>query len=198
MGLEDKMEQALWAAHCLFERDKTSGSTANLSFLHQGKIYITGSGTCFGTLTEEKFAIVDFAGKLYNDIKPSKELPLHRYLYEKGDSVGAVIHTHSFYATLWSCLEHEDKKEDVIPKYTPYLEMKVGRIKLIPYAPPGTERLFRMFAEGIGEEKGYLLKNHGPVVAGNDIMDAFYGVEELEESAKIAWHLQDRHVPMLP
>ena len=36
----------------------------------------------------------------------------------------------------------------------------------------------------------YLLKQHGPVVGGRTLMDAFYGIEELEESAKMAWHLE--------
>ena len=40
-----KAEQAVWAAKSLFERGKTAGSTANLSFRHEGCIYISGSGT---------------------------------------------------------------------------------------------------------------------------------------------------------
>ena len=36
---------------------------------------------------------------------------------------------------------------------------------------------------------GYLLKRHGAVVPGADIMDAFYCLEELEENARIAWEL---------
>ena len=43
-------EQALWIAHSLFDRGKTSGTTANLSFRYGDLIYITCSGSCFGTL----------------------------------------------------------------------------------------------------------------------------------------------------
>lgn len=122
---------------------------------------------------------------------PSKEYPLHRLLYEK-KGVGAVIHVHSFYATLWSCLKHPDEA-DVIPGYTPYLKMKTGRIGLVPYAPPGSRELFQAFEEHIGRSEGYLLQNHGPVIGASDILSAFYSIEELEESARIAWHL--RHEP---
>ena len=43
------------------------------------------------------------------------------------------------------------------------------------------------------------MKQHGAIVAGKNIMDAFYGLEELEENAKIAWELmraglKDTHV----
>lgn len=188
--LEKKLEQAVWIAHSLFERGKTAGSTANMSFRHEDKIYITASGTCFGTLKKEDFAVIDMNGEVQGDKKPSKEFPLHLSLYQAKEQTGAVIHTHSFYSTIWSCLAHENEN-DCIPSYTPYLKMKLGTVGLIPYAKPGTEELFKAFRERIKDSDGYLLRNHGPVAGGKDLMDAFYILEELEESAKVAWTLKD-------
>lgn len=190
--IDRKMEQAIWTARSLFERGKTAGSTANLSFRHDDRVYISGSGTCFGRLQKEDFAVLDMDGNHVGGPLPSKEYPLHRILYEKKDA-GAVIHTHSFYATLWSCLEHADK-DDVMPGYTPYLKMKTGRIGLVPYAPPGSQELFQKFEEHIGRSAGYLLQNHGPVIGASDILSAFYSIEELEESARIAWHLRHERI----
>ena len=145
--LQQKMETAIWIGKSLFERGKTAGSSANLSFLHDGVLYISGSGTCFGFLKPEDFSCVAPAtGKLLGGVKPSKELPLHQHLYQKSDTIQAVIHTHSFYATLWSCLPHPNSA-DVIPSHTPYLKMKLGTVGLIPYAKPGSQELFRLFAE---------------------------------------------------
>ena len=48
--------------------------------------------------------------------------------------------------------------------------------------------------ERIMNSDAYLLKQHGPVVAGRTILDAFYGLEELEESAKTAWYLRGEYV----
>ena len=73
-----KAEQAVGAAKSLFERGKTAGSTANLSFRHEGCIYISGSGTCFGTLKSEDFAVMDMDGNHVGGPAPSKEYPLHR------------------------------------------------------------------------------------------------------------------------
>ena len=42
--LEQKINDAVWTAHSLFERGKTSGSSANMSFRHQNYIYISASG----------------------------------------------------------------------------------------------------------------------------------------------------------
>ncbi|MBS6395923.1 MAG: class II aldolase/adducin family protein [Clostridiales bacterium] len=183
--LQKKLRDAVWAAHSLFERGKTSGSSANMSFLHEGNIYITASGSCFGTLTEEDFAVVSLDGVPQNDKKASKELTLHKYYYEKDEKVQAVIHTHGPYAVLWSCRRF-DRDEDIIPSYTPYLKMKVGSIGLVPYGKPGSDTLFQAFKDSLDKGDAYLLKNHGGIVGGKSVMDAFYGIEELEESAKIA------------
>ncbi len=187
--LKIKIEQAVWIAKSLFERGKTAGSTANISFRFQDRICISGSGTCFGTLKEDDFAIIDLDGNYLEGRKPSKEYPLHLALYHKSDKIQAVLHTHSFYAALWSCINHE-KENDCIPAYTPYLGMKLGTVGMIPYAKPGSEELFAAFREKLNDSDGYLLRNHGPIVGGSDLMDAFCILEELEESAKIAWELR--------
>jgi len=188
--LSKKIEDILWVAHSLFDRGKTSGSSANISFRHENMIYISGSGTCFGRLKEDELAIVSLDGHYQNDVKPSKELPLHMSLYKKSTTIQAVIHTHSFYSTLWSCYNHQNT-DDVIPSITPYLNMKIGKIALIPYAPPGSSELFSFMEERVHLADGFLLKNHGALVGGKTIMDAFYGIEELEESARIACALRN-------
>lgn len=189
--LQQMLSDACWIGKSLFERNKTSGSSANMSFRYQDHIYITAGGGCFGRLTADSFAVTDLDGVAQNDRKPSKELPLHLAMYQKsGNPIGAVIHVHSFYATLWSCLPHEEDRDDVIPSYTPYLGMKLGKVRLVPYAKPGSEELFSAFRERMGEENGYLLAHHGPVTGGVSLLDAFYGLEELEESARIAWELR--------
>lgn len=188
-NLEDKMNDAIWIADSLFKRGKVTGSSANMSFLHDGNIYITASGSCFGNLSKKDFSAVSFTGELIEGRKPSKELPLHKIYYEKSSSIQAVIHTHSFYSTLWSCLTHE-KLNDIVPEYTPYLKMKLGTVGLIPYAKPGSQLLFDLFAERVNDSDGYILQNHGPLVGDKDLVSAFYCLEELEESARIAWELR--------
>lgn len=189
-NLRYKLDAALWVAHTLFHSRLVTGTTGNISFLHENKMYISGSGTSFGTLDVWDFACIDpnktVAGK---DGLQSKEYPLHQRLYCHDPSIGAVVHTHSFYSTLWACLQHPDP-EDVIPAYTPYLKMKLGKIRLIPYAKPGSQELFEVFEQRLGTGYGYLLANHGPIVGGSDLHSAFHGLEELEESARIAWELR--------
>ena len=121
-------------------------------------------------------------------MKPSKEWPLHKIYYEKSEKIQAVIHVHSYYATLYTFMAHNNAA-DIVPSYTPYLNMKVGTIGLVPYAKPGSEELFAQFQSVVDKSDAFLLAQHGPIVGGRSLADAFYGLEELEESCHIAWEL---------
>ena len=157
---------------------------------HDGRMYISQSGSCFGTLKEDEFAVMDMNGECLSSSKPSKEWPLHLKVYQKKPGTGAVLHTHGTYGVLWSFVPAEDET-DAIPDHTPYLKMKLGKVGVIPYEKPGSQALFDAFGQRVMDSDGYLLKQHGAVVPGKNLMDAFYCLEELEESARIAWMLRE-------
>ena len=60
--LQEKLDAAIWSAHTLFQKGLVSGSTGNISFLHEHRMYISRSGSCFGRLRQEDFAQVDMQG----------------------------------------------------------------------------------------------------------------------------------------
>ncbi len=161
--LEEKLKSAVWAARSLFERGKATGSSANMSFRHGDRIYITCSGSCFGTLEARDFVPLTMDGRICPEAepgtKPSKEWPLHLTLFEKSSEIGAVIHVHSLYSVLWSFVPAA-AQEDCIPDHTPYLRMKLGSVGLIPYEKPGSPALFEAFRERAEKSDGFLLKNH--------------------------------------
>lgn len=196
--LQTKMELACRIAKSYFDRGMGSGTTGNLSFMHDGTIYITAGGTCFGFLRPDDFAAIPYphpqgGAVSLNGLKPSKELPLHEMVYDKllaaGKTEGAVIHTHATYSVLWSCVPGLDPA-DCVPDHTPYLRMKLGACGLISYQKPGSAELFEAFREESGDLEGWILSHHGPIVGGKDLMDAFGRSEELEESCKVAWMLR--------
>lgn len=75
--LQEKLDAAIWSAHTLFQKGLVSGSTGNISFLHEHRMYISRSGSCFGRLRQEDFAQVDMQGTILYG-KPSKEYPIDR------------------------------------------------------------------------------------------------------------------------
>ena len=115
--LQEKLDAAIWSAHTLFQKGLVSGSTGNISFLHEHRMYISRSGSCFGRLRQEDFAQVDMQGTILYG-KPSKEYPMHLALYRESeeykafDLIEEMESSAHVYAMLKSC---PDEDIDFIP-----------------------------------------------------------------------------------
>lgn len=191
-------EQALRAeivqwARSLFERGLTGGTSGNISArLPDGALIVTPTGSCFGFLNPGQLSLIDPAGRHAGGDKPTKELPLHRAFYDTRPGANAVVHLHSTFATALSILADTDP-DDAIPAVTPYVVMRLGRIPMVAYHPPGDEALGQAVARVAenggrkGGAVGVLLANHGPVVAAPTLLAAVSAMEELEETARLVF-----------
>ena len=101
----------------------------------------------------------------------------------------AIVHLHSTHSVAVSCLAGIDAA-DVLPPLTAYYVMRVGRLPLIPYFPPGDERLAAAVRQVAARHAAVLLANHGPMVAGSSLDAAVGAVEELEATARLFLLLQ--------
>jgi ribulose-5-phosphate 4-epimerase/fuculose-1-phosphate aldolase len=180
----------------LFDRGFSVGSAGNISAAVEDGILMTPTNSCLGFLDPARISKLDHRGNLVSGDKPSKEIFLHRAFYETRPQTGAVVHLHSTYATALSCLQ-DTAPEDCIPPLTPYVVMRVGRVRLIPYVRPGDEKAGDLIHALKGQYAAVLLANHGPVVTGKDIESAVYASEELEETAKLLIMLRGAPVRML-
>lgn len=180
----------------LFDRGFSVGSAGNISAAVEDGILMTPTNSCLGFLDPARISKLDHQGNHVSGDKPSKEIFLHRAFYETRPQTGAVVHLHSTYATALSCLQDTDP-EDCIPPLTPYVVMRVGRVRLIPYVRPGDEKAGDLIRDLQGAYGAVLLVNHGPVVTGKDIEAAVYASEELEETAKLLVMLRGAPVRML-
>ncbi|MBB3610255.1 ribulose-5-phosphate 4-epimerase/fuculose-1-phosphate aldolase [Rhizobium sp. BK602] len=168
----------------LYERGFSVGSAGNISAAVDDGILMTPTNSCLGFLDPAQISKVSRDGRHISGDKPSKEIFLHNAFYETRPATGAVVHLHSTFATALSCLE-DTNPDDCIPPLTPYVVMRVGQVKLIPYIRPGDEKAGQLIRELGGRYAAVLLENHGPVVTGKDICSAVYAAEELEETAKL-------------
>ncbi|MGI4944521.1 MAG: 3-oxo-tetronate 4-phosphate decarboxylase [Janthinobacterium lividum] len=180
----------------LFERGYSVGSAGNISIRVEDGWLITPTNSCLGTLDPVRISKLDANGNHVAGDKPSKEVFLHRAFYDTRPGTGAVVHLHSTYATALSCLADLDP-EDCIPPLTPYVVMRVGRVKLVPYFRPGDVRGGALIEALGGQFSAVLLANHGPVVSGEDLTATVYAAEELEETAKLLIILRSAPVRML-
>lgn len=191
MKSETKLrEEIVRLSKSLFDRGFSVGSAGNISAAVDDGILMTPTNSCLGFLDPAKISKLDRNGNHISGDKPSKEVFLHRAFYETRPKTGAVVHLHSTFATALSCLTDVDP-QDCIPPLTPYVVMRVGEVKLLPYVKPGDERMGGMIRDLGGRYAAVLLANHGPVVTGKDITSAVYAAEELEETAKLLVLLRD-------
>ncbi|MBI4513981.1 MAG: class II aldolase/adducin family protein [Gemmatimonadetes bacterium] len=111
----------------------------------------------------------------------SFEYPMHRACYLAHERVGAVVHTHAPGLTA-AGLRRIDLNE-----LFPELTVAVGGVRLIPYAPSGSDALATGVAEAIRSgAQILLLERHGAVAVGTDITEAVERMELAELSAKAA------------
>lgn len=169
----------------LFDRGLTGGSSGNITVRSDDGFLATPTNSCLGFLDPAALSELDAAGKHVGGPKPTKEVPLHMAFYAARPAAGAVVHLHSTYATLLSCLADTDP-DDAVPAVTPYVVMRVGRVPLLPYVAPGDAAIAPLIRDKAATASAVLLGNHGPVVAGATLEAAVFAAEELEETAKLA------------
>lgn len=183
-------------AKSLFDRGLTSGSSGNLSVRFGEGWLMTPTGSTFGDLGPERISLLDSNGDLVSGDPPTKESFLHMAIYRQRPQAGAVVHLHSLHSVAVSCLADIDP-ENVLPPITAYYVMKIGRLPLIPYFPPGDPDLAGAVEERAAMHRAVMLANHGPVVSGKNLDDAVYAAEELEDTAKLYLLLHNRPVRYL-
>jgi ribulose-5-phosphate 4-epimerase/fuculose-1-phosphate aldolase len=168
----------------LFQRNFTVGSSGNISVRCADGFLVTPTNSCLGMLDPAKLSLLDAEWRSVSGNQPTKELPLHRAVYEGRPQTQAVVHLHSTFATALSCLADTDP-EDAIPPITPYTVMRLGKVPVLPYTTPGSADVAPLVRARAPNHAAFLLANHGPVVAGLSLDSAVYMAEELEESAKL-------------
>jgi len=180
----------------LFSRGLTFGSTGNISVrLVDGGWLMTPTNASLGKLDPAKLSKFDGEGRLVGGDPATKEAFLHFCMYGQRSDARAVVHLHSTHSVAVSLLADIDPR-DALPPLTAYFVMRVGRLPLAPYFPPGDEALAKAVEALAGEHHAVLLANHGPVVAGTSLANAQYATEELEETAKL--YLMLRNQPIRP
>lgn len=180
----------------LFDRRYTCGGSGNMSARVADGLLVTPTNTCLGRLEPDRISKLDRGGEHVGGDTPSKEWLLHLAVYRARPDAGAVVHLHSLHAVAVSCLNGLNA-DNVLPPITPYFVMRIGRLPLVPYYPPGDPGLAEAAGRLAAKCRGVLLAHHGTVVAGKDLDDAVYNAEELEETARLFLMLRNENYAML-
>jgi ribulose-5-phosphate 4-epimerase/fuculose-1-phosphate aldolase len=180
----------------MFARGLTFGSSGNMSVRSDDGWLMTPTNVALDRLDPARLSRLDPDGRHLSGDAPTKEAMLHLAMYRERPNAHAVVHLHSTHSVAVSALADIDP-EDVLPPITAYYVMRVGRLPLIPYYPPGDAGLADAVGRKAATHSAVLLANHGPVVAGGSLEAAVGAIEELEETAKLHLLLQGRRTRFL-
>jgi L-fuculose-phosphate aldolase len=143
---------------------------------------ITPSGVPADELSPEAMVEMDFSGVTVGPGKPSSEWRFHRDIFVARAEIGAVVHTHSRYATTLACLQRE------IPAFH-YMIARAGgdSVRCTPYVIFGSQALSDLALQALENRKACLLGNHGLIALGFDLADALAMAVEVESLCEQYW-----------
>lgn len=158
------------------------GTSGNVSVRHEDGFLITPSGMDIAEMQTSSMVMMSMDGTPQSTGKPSSEWRFHRDIYQAKPHVGAVIHTHSMFATTLACLQKD------IPPFHYMIAMAGGdNIPCAPYALFGTQALSDGAIAALEDRKACLLANHGMIATGRDLKQALAITQEVETLCEQYW-----------
>ncbi len=161
----------------IYNAGMTTTSGGNISIIDDsGDIWVTPSAIDKGSLDRKDIVCVRKDGTVKGHHKPSSEFPFHKAVYQARPDIRAVIHAHPPALVSFSIVR---KVPDM--NVIPQAKHICGTIGYAKYSIPGGEGLGKVIAAEF--KKGHnavVMENHGTVVGGNDLMDAFIRFETFE------------------
>lgn len=156
------------------------GTWGNISVRVPEGFIVTPSRVEYAVIEPGDFVTVSLEGTVLSGHRlPSSETEIHRAVLNKKPAVGAIIHSHSPYATAVSCLHQ------AIPVFVEDMAQIIGgEVRCTRYVPAGQhKKIAEEVANTIGEENAVLLANHGVICCGHNLEEALVANQILEKAA---------------
>jgi L-fuculose-phosphate aldolase len=179
-GADSAVAGALVAA-CreLTRRGLTHGTSGNVSIRRDERsFFISPTGAVYEDLESADVPLMDLEGHWFGRHRPSSEWRFHRDILKARPDVGAIVHTHSKYATALACTGRS------IPAFHYMVAVAGGiEIRCAPYRTFGSQELSDVALAALGTRNACLLGNHGVIALGADVTAALTIAGEVENLA---------------
>lgn len=161
-----------------------------------GLVYITPSGMDYETCAADDIIVMTPEKKVISGSrKPSIETDMHLSIYKARPELGAVIHSHPIFSTVFACMGETipigicDEAAQVLGAET----------KTAKYALPGSPELAASCLEALGTvSNACLLQSHGAVTVGADLKAAFKVLRVLEMTLEVYHRIRAMGADFLP
>jgi L-ribulose-5-phosphate 4-epimerase len=183
MKLTSLRQQVLEAALQMIHDGLAFGAGGNISARdpESGLIAITPSAIEYTRMSPEDIVLIDKHGvKVEGKWKPTSETPMHTIFYRERPEVGAVVHTHAPYASVFAI------SGQPIPMVVTESALCIGGpVQVAPYVRPGTEELAQTVLNTMGSGVSVLLAQHGMIAVGPELHSAYASTIATEVSARL-------------
>ena len=158
------------------------GAAGNVSARRGSAFLITPSGMEPDDCAPDDMVEVDLEGRCSGCLKPSSEWRIHRDIYVARPEFGAVVHTHSPFATSLACLG-----ADIPPFHYMIARFGGSTVRCARYATFGEQALSDAVLEALDRRSACLMANHGMLVCGRDLKQAVALAVEFESLCEQYW-----------
>ena len=167
----------------IYRSGMTTTSGGNVSIMDDnGDMWITPAGIDKGSLTPADIVCVKADGTVEGLHRPSSEYPFHKAIYRMNPHAHSVIHAHPPGLVTFS-MTKQVPDTSIIPQ----ARAVCGPVGFAEYALPGSELLGKKIVAEFKKNQEYkavIMENHGVVLFGEDIADAYQRFETLELCAR--------------
>lgn len=178
-ALADAWKQLVNTARRTVTDGLVVGTSGNVSARVGDTVLVTPTGVPYDRLGPQQLCAVDLDGRpVAGDLRPTSELPMHLAVYRNSDA-RAVVHTHAVHATAVSTLVDE------LPPIHYMAAALGGVVRVAPYAPYGSDELAAHMLNALEGRSGCLLRNHGTVVYGAGLDQAYDRTAQLEWMCRV-------------
>lgn len=160
-----------------------AAADGNISFrVSENEILITPTGVNKADLQPGQLARITLNDEILKG-RPSSERKMHLEVYRRCPEAKAVVHAHPPTAIAWSIARPQLKElpSDCMSE----LILAVGSIPIVPYARPGTSQMGEVLVPFLSQSRVLILARHGALSWGEDLDEAYNGMERLEHTALI-------------
>jgi L-ribulose-5-phosphate 4-epimerase len=196
--LENLKHQVYKASLKLVEQGLVIYTWGNVSTIdrNSGLVVIKPSGVSYDEMIPADMVVMDLNGKIIEGtLKPSTDTNTHLELYKSFPDIGAIMHSHSEYATCWAQagrgipplgISHANYFNGEIPCTLPLsieqvednLQLETGKMIVQTFTNLNLDPM---------RIPGVLVHGHGPFCWGKDVSSAFDHTVVLEKVARMAY-----------
>jgi len=168
----------------LWQRDYTDGNGGNITIRVGDNLALcTPTLICKGFMQPEDMCLVDLDGnQLAGTRVRTSEAKTHFGIMKRQPKAKACVHAHPPHATAFA-IANVDIPSCLIPE----AEVFLGKIGVAEYKTPGSAANADEVGEVGKDHQAVLMQNHGVIVWGKDVEDAYWKMENIDSYCRTVW-----------